>query len=89
MLFKVIFTLAKDTARPISIMDGAQTTLHCLLSNEALQHNGAYFAQTGFAHRDGQRGGWPFDSPNPEAHDDAVADKLWTLTKDLIAELTN
>jgi len=88
VLFKVMFSLLSNMLRPISIEDGAQTTLHCLLSDEALKHNGAYFAQKCYPHRNGERGGWPFNSPNPEATDDAVADKLWSVTKDTIAELT-
>jgi NAD(P)-dependent dehydrogenase (short-subunit alcohol dehydrogenase family) len=88
MLLNVTFNLAGSLLRPISKEDGAQTSLHCLLSDEALQHNGAYFAQKCYPHRNGERGGWPLVSPNPEASDDTVAEKLWSVTKDMIAELT-
>ena len=68
-------------------MDGAQTSLHCLLSPEALQHNGAYFVQTGLKHRNGERGVWPFVSPNPEAQSDRIAEKLWVYSEELLEEV--
>ena len=55
--------------------EGAQTTLHALLSPEIAKHNGAFFSQTGiYREKKAQKGGWPLHSPNPNAHDDATAD---------------
>ncbi|OUV40594.1 MAG: hypothetical protein CBC63_01155 [Euryarchaeota archaeon TMED103] len=73
--------------RPITKEDGAQTTLHCLLSEEALNHHGVYHAQTGLKHSDGVRGGWPYRSANPLSHDEAAQDQLWSLSEELVAEL--
>ena len=73
--------------RPITKEDGAQTTLHCLLSKEALQHHGVYHAQTGIKHSDGVRGGWPYRSANPVSHDEAAQDRLWAMSESLVAEL--
>lgn len=73
--------------RPITKEDGAQTTLHCLLSVEALNHHGVYHAQTGLKHSDGVRGGWPYRSANPLSHDEAAQDRLWSLSEELVAEL--
>lgn len=86
-LIPVLLTLFADEFRQVTPLDGAQTTLHCLLSDEALKHVGVYHAQTGMKHRNGQRGGWPFPSPNPEAHDAEVRRKLWDLTEQTIAEV--
>ena len=73
---------------PISASDGAQTTLHCLLSDEALKHNGSYFSQVAMiGYSAGPDRGWPLTSPNPEANDAAVAVRLWDVTVDMIAAL--
>lgn len=65
--------------------DGAQTTLHCVLSDDIPNHNGAYFSQLG-AYRDksANRGGWPLRSPNPRAHNDALVDGLWAKSEELV-----
>lgn len=54
-----------------SNLESAQTSLHCLLSDDACKHNGAYFSQQSVLYRDKQckAGGWPMASPNPHAHD--------------------
>ena len=48
----------------------AQTTLHCLLSDSAANHSGAYFSQCSVLYRDKQcrKGGWPMETPNPNAY---------------------
>lgn len=58
--------------------EGAQATLHAALSPEVPEQAGAYFSQTGI-YRDKalNGGGFPFKSPNPNAHDDAKAAKLY------------
>ena len=46
--------------------EAAQTTLHCLLSEEARSHSGKYFSQHSVLYRDkrDKKGGWPMRSPN-------------------------
>jgi NAD(P)-dependent dehydrogenase (short-subunit alcohol dehydrogenase family) len=65
--------------------DGAQTSLHVLLSDTAVQHNGAFFSQRGI-YRDKtlNRGGWPLKSPNPNTHDSNQARGLWQLSEALV-----
>ena len=64
--------------------EGAQTTLHTYLAPDII--NGAFYSQTG-AYRDKSknRGGWPLESPNPSAHDDALVDALWDKSVELVA----
>ena len=65
---------------------GAQTTLHCLLDDEAPKHNGAYFSQNSilYPNRENRPGGWPMRSPNPQAHDPEIARRLYDLSLDLV-----
>lgn len=79
-------------ARPLTRMlsdsneDSAQTTLHCLISDDAPNHSGAYFSQGSVLYRDpGTRdGGWPMESPNPHAKDMAVAKQLVEMSYELV-----
>lgn len=65
--------------------EGAQTSLYSLLSPEVEKHNGAYFSQTGmYRTKEATKGGWPLHSPNPNAHDDSVADKLDQVSRNLV-----
>lgn len=65
--------------------EGAQTTLHALLSPDVAQHAGAYFSQRGlYRDRSFNKGGWPMLSPNPEASDMAVARRLETVSRTLV-----
>lgn len=65
--------------------DGAQTSLHVLLSDTAVQHNGAFFSQKGiYRDRAKNRGGWPLESPNPNTHDSNQARGLWQLSEALV-----
>ncbi len=61
-----------------SNLESAQTTLHCLLSDDAVNHSGAYFSQHSVLYRDKEcrKGGWPMESPNPNAKDMETAKKL-------------
>jgi NAD(P)-dependent dehydrogenase (short-subunit alcohol dehydrogenase family) len=64
--------------------EGAQTTLHALLAPEVTGQSGEYFSQTGpYKDRQARRGAWPLRSPNPIAHDDAVALRLWEVSEAL------
>ncbi|MEL6536425.1 MAG: SDR family oxidoreductase, partial [Bacteroidota bacterium] len=52
--------------------------LHVLLSDDAPKHSGAYFSQHSVLYRDKEckKGGWPMDTPNPNAKDMEKARKL-------------
>jgi NAD(P)-dependent dehydrogenase (short-subunit alcohol dehydrogenase family) len=65
--------------------EGAQSTLHCLLAPEVAEHSGEYYSQIGLYHdRSARAGGWPLVSPNPLAHDDKVAQRLWDVSEKLV-----
>ncbi|MBP1207243.1 retinol dehydrogenase-13 [Duganella sp. 1411] len=65
--------------------EGAQTTLHALLAPEVAQHSGAYYSQMArYKDKASRAGGWPLRSPNPVAHDDAVAARLWNASQALV-----
>ncbi|QTN40048.1 SDR family NAD(P)-dependent oxidoreductase [Cryomorphaceae bacterium] len=74
-LTKPIFTLLNFSD---SSWESAQTSLHCLISDEAPKHSGAYFSQHSVLYRDKEcrKGGWPMKSPNPHARDMNDAKKL-------------
>lgn len=58
--------------------ESAQTSLHCLISDDALNHTGAYFSQSSTLYRDKEciQGGWPLKTPNPNADNMDTAKKL-------------
>lgn len=59
--------------------EGTQTSLHCALADDL--ENGAFYSQFGmYREKEARRGGWPLRSPNPVAHDDAVAEELWAVS---------
>ncbi|MGI9616682.1 MAG: SDR family NAD(P)-dependent oxidoreductase [Acidimicrobiales bacterium] len=66
--------------------ESAQTTLHCLISDDALNHSGAYFSQSSILYRDKacRDGGWPMDTPNPNARNMDTATKLVDMSYDLV-----
>ncbi len=66
--------------------ESAQTTLHCLLSDDAAAHSGAYFSQQSVLYRDREcrKGGWPLESPNPNARDLETAKKLVDISYELV-----
>ncbi|NNL85711.1 MAG: SDR family oxidoreductase [Myxococcales bacterium] len=67
----------------ISAEDGAQTTLHCLLDEDAPKQNGAYFSQHSvlYPNKRDRPGGWPMRSPNPHVHDAELSTKLYELSR--------
>jgi retinol dehydrogenase-13 len=69
----------------IELWEGAQTTLYTLLAPEVEQQSGAYFSQIArYKDKASRKGGWPLKSPNPVAHDDAVAKRLWEASETLV-----
>ena len=88
--FRAILSLV---LRPFSGMlgilrpyEGAQTTLHCLLDDDAPQHNGAYFSQNSILYpkRENRPGGWPMPSPNPNARDPELARRLYEVSLEMV-----
>lgn len=69
-----------------SSWESAQTSLHCLLSDDAPKHSGAYFSQHSVLYREKEckKGGWPMKSPNPNAHDMETARKLIAMSRELV-----
>lgn len=63
----------------VSWFEGAQTTLHCLLDDEAPDHSGQYYSQNSIFYPDkkDRAGGWPMESANPLAGDAKLAEKLY------------
>jgi len=65
--------------------EGVQSTLFALLSPEVEGKSGQYFSQVGiYRTSEANRGGWPLHSPNPNAHDDAVAERLDEVSRSLV-----
>jgi NAD(P)-dependent dehydrogenase (short-subunit alcohol dehydrogenase family) len=66
--------------------EGAQTTLHCLLDDDAPKNSGAFYSQNSilYQNKEDKAGAWPMRSPNPTAHDEAVAEKLYKVSKELV-----
>ena len=65
--------------------EGAQTTLYALLAPDVTSHAGAYYSQHGmYRERRFNKGGWPMESPNPEAGDAAVAERLDAVSRKLV-----
>lgn len=83
-----LMAIARPLTRSMSDSneDSAQTSLHVLLSDDAPNHNGAYFSQSSVLYRDkGTRdGGWPMQSPNPNANDMDLARALVAETRSLV-----
>ncbi len=64
---------------------GAQSSLYALLSPEAASRSGAYFSQVGiYRDKKSAKGGWPMESPNPNAHDSACAERLDSISRALV-----
>ena len=66
--------------------ESAQSTLHCLLSDDAPNHSGGYFSQSSVLYRDDgcRDGGWPLETPNPNAKNMDTARKLVDMSYGLV-----
>lgn len=90
MLVNALMTIAKPIFSLLNYSDSswesAQTSLHCLLSDEAPQYSGQYFSQHSVLYRDKEckKGGWPMKSPNPHAYDMDAAKKLVAKSRTLV-----
>jgi NAD(P)-dependent dehydrogenase (short-subunit alcohol dehydrogenase family) len=75
----------------MSWFEGAQTTLHCLLDDDAPNHSGEYFSQNSvlYPNPENRPGGWPMPSPNPLAHDKELAEKLYGRSLELVEIVKN
>jgi light-dependent protochlorophyllide reductase len=82
-ILKPVFTLLNFSD---SSWESAQTSLHCILSDDAPKHSGAYFSQHSILYRDKEcrKGGWPMETPNPNARDMDTAKKLVEMTRPLV-----
>ena len=71
----------------LSNEDAAQTSLHCLLDDEVINHSGEYYSQNGLLYPDKEcrAGGWPLVSPNPYAKDLNRAKKLVEVSNKLVS----
>ncbi|MDE0235444.1 MAG: SDR family NAD(P)-dependent oxidoreductase [bacterium] len=84
--------VAMAVMRPLSRLvsdsneESAQTTLHCLLSDSATNHSGAYFSQSSVLYRDKpcRQGGWPMETPNPNAKNMETARRLVELSYEVV-----
>ena len=70
----------------MSWFEGAQTTLHCLLDEDAPNHSSEYFSQNSilYPNPENRPGGWPMPSPNPLAQDTELAEKLYHTSMELV-----
>jgi NAD(P)-dependent dehydrogenase (short-subunit alcohol dehydrogenase family) len=68
----------------ITAVDGAQTTLYCVLEDAKAMKSGAFYSQFGaYQDKPSQKGGWPMTLPNPNATPEA-ATKLWEASEQLV-----
>lgn len=90
MVMSALMTVTKPIFSLLNMSDSswesAQTSLHCLLSEDAPKNSGKYFSQHSVLYRDKacRKGGWPMNSPNPHAYDMDAAKKLVAVSKDLV-----
>lgn len=75
----------------LSNNDAAQTSLHCLLDNNVVNHSGEYYSQNGALYPDKhcRSGGWPLVSPNPNANDIKKAKKLVEVSYEMVKDVLN
>jgi len=66
--------------------EGAQTSLHCLLDDDAPNNSGAYYSQTSilYPNKEDHAGAWPMKSPHPQGDDAELAEKLYQVSLELV-----
>ena len=66
--------------------ESAQTSLHVMLNDDVPKHSGAYFSQHSYLYSDKEckKGGWPMESPNPNARDLAKAKALVEVSRKIV-----
>jgi NAD(P)-dependent dehydrogenase (short-subunit alcohol dehydrogenase family) len=83
-----LITLARPLTRGMSDSNwaSAQTSLHVLLNDDSPNHSGAYFSQHSVLYRDKEcrKGGWPMETPNPNARNMDTARALVAKTRELV-----
>ena len=67
-------------------VDGAQTSLHCLLDDDVPNHSGAFYSQNSILYEDKEcrGGGWPMKSPNPNCYDNHIAKQLIDVSRSMV-----
>ncbi len=70
----------------MSWFEGAQTSLHCLLDDDAPNHSGEYYSQNSilYPNKENRSGGWPMTSPHPHARNTELAEKLYHVSMELV-----
>ena len=85
---QVLMTIARPLTRGLSDSNwaSAQTSLHVLLNDDVSNHSGAYFSQSSVLYRDKdcREGGWPMQTPNPNARNLETARKLVKKARELV-----
>ncbi len=85
---RIVMGLMRPFSRFVSDSneESAQATLHCLISDDAPNHDGAYFSQSSVLYRDKacRNGGWPMETPNPHARDLETASELVAMSYDIV-----
>lgn len=91
LIINALLVITKPTFKILNISDSSwessQTTLHCLLSDDAKNHSGAYFSQHSvlYQDKDCKKGGWPMKSPNPYANNLEDAQRLVDICKIIVS----
>ena len=87
-LMSALMTIARPLTRSMSDSNwaAAQTSLHVLINDDVPNHNGAYYSQSSVLYRDKEcrDGGWPMQTPNPNARDMDTARALVTKTRGMV-----
>ena len=85
---RIAMALMRPLSRFVSDSNeqSAQSSLHCLISDDAPNHSGGYFSQRSVLYRDKEcrGGGWPMETPNPNAKDMNAAQRLVDLSYELV-----
>ncbi|CAB9509415.1 daunorubicin C-13 ketoreductase DnrU [Seminavis robusta] len=80
-LARKFFLLKGDMITPV---DGAQSTLHCLLEDADKMESGKFYSQFGiYKDPESKPGGWPMELKNPNVTED-MPGKLWEASEKLV-----